>query len=78
MTKRVMLVGRTSNVLTLARAQGHHVTGRSELNRVGELYVLNENIVQSVGVGNLLERIENHNKDSLKTVSSSSNESLNL
>ena len=78
MTKRVILVGRRSDLLTLARAQGHHVTGRTDLNRVGELCVLNENIVQPVGVGNLLQGIENHNKDSLNTVSSSNNESFNV
>ena len=52
----------------MAEAQGHNVTGRTEINRVGELGVLNENIVQSVRVRNLLQRVQNHNKETLDTV----------
>ena len=53
-------------LLTTAGTKGHHITDRTELHRVRELSVLYEHVVQSVHVRDLLQGVEDYNKETLQ------------
>ena len=52
--------------LTVTGPQSCDITHRSKLHRVTELSVLEEDIVEPVGVGDPLQGVHHHHKDSLR------------